>query len=119
MGKAIANIDRTMTITPQTGATPGTPIYTQTVSKHHAPNGKGILINQITWTVTGCTKGVLSGGGSGSIQAISLETVENKAPLRLDDEGTCSGTLTGTGGPQSCSCKYKITNAGQTTVEAK
>ncbi len=124
MGKFIANIDRTITITPQPGPwVPGTPTYIQTPgASQDAPNGKSILLNSISWTMAACTLSggtFVSGGSTSPITAGSLPTCAGQAPLRVDDEGMCTGSFTVLGVPTPCSCKFKITNAGQSKAEAE
>jgi hypothetical protein len=119
----LANIDREITITPLTEASPGTPAYIQTIStKCAAPSGKGVLLDKITWTMASCTAPshvFVSGGTLNDLIATSIKNLgESKKPLRKTDYGMCQGTFTGSGG-LTCSCRFEITNAGQVKVKGE
>lgn len=122
MGEYIANTGRTITITPQGGWTPGGPSYTHIESGHIKLSGSKAILSQIVWTVSGCSMGAFVGGGGGNIQATASNVkMDGMKPMRETDEGSCSGTLKNpnTGATIPCSCKYKITNAGQSKVKAE
>ena len=124
MSELVANEDRIITIEPQGGWTPGTPNYTEIKSDKNILSGKKALIDKISWTITGCTFGSnVHLGGSGQMQSTAQKSkMESKFLMREKDEGMCNGQFQPPGTPPpppiSCSCKYKISNAGQTKVKS-
>lgn len=118
----VATTGRTITITPQDGATPGTPAYTQEQAAKLKASGAAVLLNQISWVMSGCIRGtyvLVSGSGSMFASAVATKSV-SKMPMRKNDTGNCSGSLVNTVTPydtSTCHCQFKISDAGQTKVK--
>lgn len=118
--KYLANTGLVITITPQGGWTPASPVYIQTPAAKVKAGWLAVLKTQISWTITGCSFGSFAGGGGGSMQATAVKcSCENQKPMRINDFGMCSGSLTGPGPTVSCSCRYEITNAGQVKTRSE
>jgi len=118
----LANTDFSVTITPQDGATAGTPSYvTIEAASVSAPDGKKVLVEKIVWTVVGCSNGSYTGGTTDpqSMDATAEKmTCNTLAPMRKGDNGMCSGVLAMVpSGTKTCSCKFEITDAGQSKVK--
>lgn len=119
MSLDVANKGRTITITPNGGWTPGIPTYTEVEASAAEAEGQKILVEQISWTMAGC---VLSGGvfvsGAGLMSASAQKVkCDGKVVMRLDDSGDCIGSFNVSGVPTPCSCGFRITDAGQTSVK--
>jgi hypothetical protein len=111
-----------VTKTPQGSWVPGTPSWTKIESSKSKAGGHKLLLQTLTWTMSGCTLPAytfVSGGGSIAATASKMKA-ENMPPCRKGDFGMCSGMFTLTASPftpMPCSCRFEITDAGQ--VKAK
>ena len=88
-------------------------VFTKTMTEKLKINSKKVLHTSLSWTVSGCPKGVVSAHGSGYIASTSTKiTCEGGYPLCHNDVGVCNGTyffyVT-----FPCACNYTITDAGQ------
>jgi len=121
MGAAIANTARIITITPQSGAIPGVPVYANTEADHLSVGGSKALVDKIQWTVAGCSLGSYVGGTESTKDMTATATkvaANGKAVMRAGDNGMCSGKLVYLSGSVTCSCKFEITSAGQSRARA-
>lgn len=116
---------RTFTITPNGSWVPGTvnPLVETKSNTVKCSNGKVLLGPSLTWAMSGCLfppNAFSSGGGSMSPTCQKVKC-SGLVPFRENDEGDCSGVFvipTPPGGTVVCSCKVKISSAGQTKVKA-
>jgi hypothetical protein len=113
----MANEDYQITITPLGPWVPGKPNYTVFKFDKLKANSKHVLKWHILWDINTCVlPGFIHSMGSGIIFPTGTKCFsEGDNPMRLNDEGDCSGLfINGPGGAtQVCQCKYKITDAGQ------
>jgi len=123
MSLNIVNEDFSMTVTPLGAWIPGTPSYTVTKASKAEENNKKILLNIISWSMSGC---ILAGSafvsGAGSVSATALKCkCDSLSVMREQDSGTCNGTFQPSGAPPPppvpCSCTFIISNAGQNKVK--
>lgn len=121
MGLEIANENRVISITPLGGWTPASPVYTEIPALFAKLSGAKILLDQITWTITGCVLPTYSHVSGGSLNPI-LSTAtkvkcDGKFVLRKNDSGVCQGTFSKSGSTVTCSCNFQITDAGQSAAK--
>ena len=124
MSLEICNSDRIITITPLGAWIPGNPNYTNFECTKLKVNSKFALIWHILWDIKDCIKaGYTFGVGGGIIMPTGIKCFTNgDNPLRKNDFGLCSGSFTNNVAPFDvviCSCKYEITNAGQSKVRCE
>jgi hypothetical protein len=136
--KEIANVDRTITITP-TGLAIWTPALAPVYDEHpsnktDAPPGKDILLSRISWTIAaGAGQCTLAGynfmGGATnnpiSPSATKVRDIQHPmwagSPLCKGDKGNCMGVFQKVFPPdvKNCTCDFEITDAGQTKAKAQ
>lgn len=125
--KLLATTSCTFKATPQGTWTPNmniiSPVFIPSI-KIFVEN-KPLALQQITWTIIGCTLSGYTHSGGASV-APMLPTanklqIESQGILRKEDFQMCSGIFiqNGTGTQLPCSCKIEIDNPGQTKIMGK
>jgi hypothetical protein len=103
---------------------PGTPSWTKTVSNKSKASNEAILLTTLSWNMSGCVLAsytFISGNGSMNATATKCKH-ESRFPLRKTDNGMCSGVFNLTASPftpLACSCRFEITNAGQSKAKCE
>ena len=97
----------------------GVAVYTEQLSSEDKTDGDQIEKEQLTWTISNCTAGVVKAHGSGSISASGSKVkCKGGLPLRKNDIGFCNGTyffiLV-----FHCQCQFQITSPGQSKVKGE
>jgi hypothetical protein len=120
MSNNIVNENRIITITPQGPWVPAVPVYVEIKAGKCKAGGSFVLVDKITWTISGCVlTGYNPGNGSGQLIGSATKVkCNNKQVILENDSGFCSGTFVTPTPPTPptvapCSCEYKITYAGQ------
>jgi len=113
----ICNTDRNISVIPNGSFKSGNCNYIEIEANNAKVGGKKVLLETISFTVSGCSMGNYIGSGGGGINSSSKNKIEGLKVLRKDDEGVCNGTLTYQGSTISCSCKHKIIDAGQSKAK--
>lgn len=126
MADEIANEDFQVTITPLGAWTPGSPVYTPQLADNAKLDGKRIVKEKIEWEITtGCQNPQGSGGGGSAISGNPIVATatkvkcDGKAVVRNGDIGSCKGSQSTSGSPLTCTCDFKITDAGQNKVRGE
>ena len=125
MSLEIATENRIIEITPKGGWSPSEPLYVETPAIASKISGGMVLINQINWSIVGCTFAGhthISGLSAKPIMATSKKVKCNgQLVLRKNDTGTCQGIFVNnsSGSSITCACDFKISDAGQTFVKGE